>query len=92
MANRWFEQFQYSLEKQLVNLYLVFIVDGVGDTSVLPQFSKGVASVTHTGPGRYQIVLQDSYVGIISIANTFSSITVDAPPSSPIMRVISPTQ
>jgi hypothetical protein len=65
MANRYFNQFRYALEKQLVDLYAQVAFDGVGGTTLSAINSKGVASVVNTAPGAYTVTLQDKYYSFV---------------------------
>ena len=61
MANRWFQQFRFSLEKYVVDLYAHVTFGAAGAPTLDAPNSKGIASITRTGVGAYDIVLQDSY-------------------------------
>lgn len=68
MANRFFQQFRYSLEKQVVDLYAHVSFGSSEEALVDFSRSKGIKSMTRTGTGAYDIVLQDSYQRLL-VAN-----------------------
>lgn len=82
MANRWFQQFRYSLEKSVVDLFAVVDIGAAGaptlDTS---NNSKGIASITRTGAGAYDIVLQDSYYKLLNVTGVFLAAAGAAAPT-----------
>lgn len=86
MANRWFQQFRYSLEKAVVDLYAVVDFGAAGaptlDTS---NNSKGITSITRTGAGTYDIVLQDSYYKLLNVTGMF--LTATGGPAAPTIYV-----
>lgn len=88
MANRWMQQFRYSLEKQVVDLWAHMTFDAVGDATLTTSNSKGIASVTHTGAGTYTVTLQDTYVKLLMATKTniFAGTT-----AAPEMQVLSET-
>jgi len=61
MANRFFQQFRYSLEKSLVDLYCNVTVGATGAPTVVTANSKGILSVVRNSAGKYTITLQDPY-------------------------------
>ena len=58
MADRNFQQFQYSLEKKVVHLYGTFTFSSGTPTKAR---GKGISSITSAGSGVYNIVLTDKY-------------------------------
>lgn len=86
MANRLYNQFGLALEKSVVILYGQFTIGAAGAPTNVPLKSKGIASVTRLSAGRYQIVLQDTYVGLLMFSATIQS---TATPAAPCYRVVS---
>lgn len=86
MANRWFQQFRYSLEKSVVDLYGVVSFGAAGSPTLdTSNNSKGIASITRTGAGTYDIVLQDSYYKFLNLTGCF--VTATGGPASPTLYV-----
>ncbi len=70
MANRTFNQFQGSLEKGVVQLYAeISFPGGTGNPTLVVSTvnggCKGMVSMTRTGTGVYELLLQDSYVRLL---------------------------
>jgi hypothetical protein len=61
MANRYFDQFQLSLEKSKVRLFGKVSIGATGAPTLDAVNSKGVASITRNSAGNYTVVLQDVY-------------------------------
>lgn len=61
MANRYFQQFQLSIEKQVVSLFGKVAIGNTGAPTLDTAMSKGIASVSRTDTGDYTITLQDTY-------------------------------
>lgn len=89
MANRFFNQFQGTLQKGVVTLYAKVTFDAGGVPTLVTSEvinaltspvtinpSNGFASVTKTGTGTYDFLLQDSYVRMLG----FSGIKTDGSP------------
>lgn len=87
MANRFYNQFQGTLQKGVVTLYAKVTFDAGGVPTLVTSEvinpltspvtinpSNGFASVTQVGSGLYDFVLQDPYVRLLG----FSSIKTDA--------------
>lgn len=70
MANRWYNQFALSLEKQKVFIYLKAAIGATGAVTINTTLSKGVTSITRNSAGRYTIVFQDTYVGLLGLTAT----------------------
>lgn len=94
MADRFFEQFQGTLEKGVVGLFaeLTFGVSSITTRS------RGVASVTQTGVGKFDLALQDRYIRLLGaslalspgVAGTAPFLNVEADLSDqpqPIIRI-----
>lgn len=73
MANRMFNQFQGTLEKGVVQL-LAEISFGASGAPTLVR-GKGIASVTRTAAGTFDVTLQDSYVATLGVASTWKDTT-----------------
>ena len=73
MANRRFEQFRLSAEKQVVDLFAVITIGATG----APTLTRGkhITSVTRDGAGQYTIVLDDSFVQLIGMNVMFFAST-----------------
>jgi hypothetical protein len=82
MANRRFNQFQYSLEFAVVNLFLKATIGSSGAVTISAANSKGIASITkESGAGKYTIVLSDAYnkfLGLSAVVNNAAGISVSA--------------
>lgn len=68
MADRNFQQFQYSLEKKVVNLFATVTFSSGAATLVR---GKGIASITSAGSGVYNVVLQDKYKTMLGCEVSF---------------------
>lgn len=88
MANRYFNQFRLSLEKQVVDLFADVTFGGTGAPTLVASGSKGVASISRTSAGLYVVTLSDSYVGLLMVNHRFikNSATI---PAAPLMYVVS---
>ncbi len=74
MANRWLNQFTKTLEKEVVHLFAQVTIGAAGaPTLVTNNQSKGFASITRTGAGAYDIVMQDSWYKFFGCYVTFES-------------------
>lgn len=61
MANRQFQQFQYSLEKAVVTLFANISIGAAGAPTMTAGKNKGIASVVRNSAGNYTVNLQDKY-------------------------------
>lgn len=61
MANRYFDQFALSLEKQKVLLFSKATIGAAGAPTLDAANSKGIASMVRNSAGNYTITLQDTY-------------------------------
>jgi hypothetical protein len=77
MANRLFNQFQGTLEKSPVILWMRFTVGATGAPTLDTANSKGIKSITRNGVGNYTVVLQDSYQKLLGF-NYFSVFSTPA--------------
>jgi hypothetical protein len=78
MANRRFNQFQYSLEFSVVNLFGKTAIGSTGASTISVANSKGIASIARTAAGKYLITLNDAYnkfLGINVVINNAAGIS-----------------
>lgn len=92
IANRYYTQFRYSLEKAVVDLFGLVTFGAAGAPTLNATKSKGIKSITRTGAGAYDIVFgvgsnQDVYVDLLFAGAVFLA----ANPASPVMHVVSQT-
>lgn len=86
MANRFFQQFRYSLEKSVVDLYAVVSFGAAGAPTLdTDNNSKGIASITRTAAGTFDIVLQDSYWKFLCASAVF--VTATGGPAAPTVYI-----
>lgn len=71
MANRMFNQFRYSLEKAVVDLYAKVAIGATGAPTLSTANSKGIASITRNSTGDYTVVLQDKYYKLLDFRCVF---------------------
>jgi hypothetical protein len=84
MANRFFQQFQYSLEKALVHLYAQASFGAAGAPSLNALNSKGITSMVRTGVGAYTLTLTDKYYASIHMDQVF----IGQNPAAPLMYIV----
>jgi len=67
MANRYYNQFQYTAERAPVSLYATLEAGAAGAVAAVKGY--GVASITKDGAvdGKYEIVLSDKFVRCIGV-------------------------
>lgn len=87
MANRYFSQYAYSLEKGKVMLFGRVTFGSSGAPTLDAANSKGIASVTRNSAGKYTIVLQDSYNRYLGMDARF--LVSSGLPASPGVSVVS---
>lgn len=80
MANRWFNQFRLSLEKQVVDLWADVTFGSSGTPTLVTANSKGIASISHSSTGLYVVTLQNSYVRLLMVEARFINATAPAAP------------
>lgn len=85
MANRWFCQFRYSLEKNPVDLFVKVSFGASGAATLSTANSKGITSFTKNGTGTYDIVLQDKYYKLLNVTGVFSNGATG--PAAPVISV-----
>jgi len=93
MANRYYTQFRYSLEKAVVDLFGFVTFGALGAPTLSAVKSKGIKSITRTGAGAYDIVLgtgsaMDVYNALLNVDFCFKNATA---PAAPLMYVVSET-
>ena len=67
MATRRFQQFQGTLEKQIVKLFANISIGAAGAPTLNSNGSLGIASVTLTSPGLYEVTLSDQYSKLMNV-------------------------
>lgn len=89
MANRFFNNMFYSLEKAPVVLFAKVAIGATGAPTLSAANSKGVASISRTSAGLYVITLQDAYVRLLNChaVRTLAS----GLPAAPAFNVVSNT-
>lgn len=65
MANRFFQQFRLSLEKQVVELWADITFNGASAPTI--NRAKGLASISAPASGLYTFTFQDSYVRTLGV-------------------------
>ena len=91
MANRWFNQFSKTMEKEVVNLFAHVTFGAAGAPTLVTADSKGIVSITRSSAGKYVLVfgtkagMLDTYYKFLAATATFDTITPAAPPASPVM-------
>lgn len=80
MANRLFNQFRLSLEKQVVDLFMDVTFGATGAPTLVKAKSKGIKSITRTSAGLYAVTLQDTYVRLLMAKHVFVNATAPASP------------
>jgi len=66
MANRYYNQFQYTAERAPVTLYATLEAGAAGAVAAVKGY--GVASITKVaGDGKYEVVLSDKFVRCIGV-------------------------
>jgi hypothetical protein len=88
MANRFFSQFQYSLEKKVVNLFGQVAIGATGAPTISAANSKGITSIARNSAGKYTITLQDSYNRFLGLAVTLKLSSGAPATSSSVVPVV----
>jgi hypothetical protein len=90
MANRLYNQFRLQLEKAVVDLFGHVTIGAAGAPTLVTGgtggSSKGIASISRLSAGRYSIVLQDTYYGLLMFQAMLIS---TAAPAAPEVRIVS---
>jgi hypothetical protein len=69
MANRFFENRRYSMEKAVVDLWANVSIGATGAPTL--NTAKGIASISRSSAGVYVFTLQDSYQRLLNMNVTF---------------------
>lgn len=86
MANRWFTQFRYSLEKAPVDLWAKVTFGAAGAPTLSVPNSKGIASIARSAEGTFLITLQDNYYKLLNVHGAFEAGA--AGPAAPVISVL----
>lgn len=70
MANRRFNQFRYSLENAMCDIYAKVAIGAAGAPTLDVAKSKGVASIVRDSAGLYTVTLSDAYVDLFMVQAT----------------------
>lgn len=87
MANRRMQQFRYSMEYNVVDLFAVITIGGTGAPTLT--IGGGIASVSRTSAGLYVITLSDTYAKLLHVATQAVSST--SAQAAPMCTVVSET-
>lgn len=88
MANRFFQQFRFSLEKQIVDLYFKVTIGAAGAPTLVANGSKGVKSIVRNSAGNYTVTLQDSYFKFLDLdVTTLNATGIPAAPAVGLITV-----
>jgi hypothetical protein len=84
MANRRYDQFRYSLEHKVVDLFAKVTFGASGAPTLAAAVSKGIKSIVRNGAGDYTVTLQDPYAGLLLVKHNFdTSGAAGAAPAAP---------
>ena len=92
MANRFFNQFDKTLEKEVVSLFAHATFGASGAVTLDAVNSKGIASMSKTGTGKYRIVFGTSPASLDVYYKFFSAMPLfvnSIAPAAPEMYVTS---
>lgn len=84
MANRRFNQFRYSLENAMCDIYAKVAIGAAGAPTLDVAKSKGVASIVRDSAGLYTVTLADAYVDLFMVQATVE-LTAGSPASSEVV-------
>lgn len=70
--NRWLNQFRYSLEKKMVDVYLKAAIGATGAITLDAPNSKGITSVVRNSAGKYTITFNDTFVAFFGLNKTIT--------------------
>lgn len=87
MANRLFQQFRYSLEKNVVELFAQVTYGATGAPTLVTANSKGIKSVVRNSAGNYTITLQDTYFKFLGVDLT--PVVPTGTPAAPVQFMVS---
>jgi hypothetical protein len=71
MANRLLNQFRYSFEPQVVEIFAVVTIGASGAPTL--SRGKGISSITRNSAGQYTILLQDVYQQLLDCSVSIDS-------------------
>lgn len=84
MANRYMDQFCYSLEKGKSALFVKVAIGATGAPTLDTTNSKGIKSITRNSAGQYTLVLQDAWSRYLGMEARFIQSSTGIP-ASPIV-------
>lgn len=87
MANRRMNQFRYSMEFNVVDLYAVVTIGATGAPTLT--IGGGITSISRTSAGLYVLTLTDIYNKLLDV--TMQSISGSSAQAAPCMTVVSET-
>lgn len=87
MANRRMNQFRYSMEYNVVDLFAVVTIGGTGAPTLT--IGGGITSISRTSAGLYVITLTDQYNKLLHVSN--QAVTSTSAQAAPLMTVVSET-
>lgn len=87
MANRLFQQFRWSLEKKVTDIFAFVTFGAVGAPTLVVAASKGVRSIVRNGAGDFTVTLMDPYVRLLEIRQVFDTTVTAAAPTAPLLYV-----
>lgn len=85
MANRWFNQFSKTLEKEVCHIFAKVAFGASGAPTLSVANSKGIASIARSAQGTFLITLQDNYWKLLNAKGVF--LTSGAGPAAPTISV-----
>lgn len=83
--NRRKFQFQYSMQREIVNLSMKAAIGATGAVTISTLDAKGVTSITRNSAGNYTILLQDTYPALMHMNVMVLNATATAAPSCQII-------
>lgn len=84
MSNRYMNQFRYSLENAVVELWGQVAIGATGAPTLSTANSKGIASISRASAGKYTITLVDAYTRLMSVDTMFLVAGIPASPDTSI--------
>lgn len=85
MANRWFNQFTKTLEKEVCHIFAKVTFGAAGAPTLSVVNSKGIASIARSAQGTFLITLQDNYYKLLNVKGAF--VAGSAGPAAPTISV-----
>lgn len=86
MANRFFNQFNKTLEKEVCSLFAKISFGSTGAPTLDATNSKGVSSISRTSTGLYVLTLTDNYNRLFGVNATWD--TSGASGSAPVGPIV----